>query len=109
MLHQYTDSCQTVGYDVVFNEQRFCGQWEEKFKPCNILLLELIPIVIALHLFSNQLSNKYIVLHTDNMSLVHVLNNQTSKCSKTMALVRKLVVHLLLNNINVRAQLVKIQ
>ena len=103
-LHLYTDSCQTVGYAGVLNEQWFCGQWEEKFKPCNILLLELIPIVIALHLFSNQLSNKYIVLHTDNMSLVHVLNNQTSKCSKTMALVRKLVVHLLLNNINIRAQ-----
>lgn len=104
VLHLFTDSCQTIGYAGVFKDKWFCGLWESQFKTCNILILEFVPIVIALHLFGNELKNKYIILHTDNMALMHVINNQTSKCSKTMALVRKLVVYLLLNNINVRAE-----
>ena len=78
----------------------FLVNGEEQFKSCNILLLELFPIVIALYLFGNELSGKCIVLHTDNKALVHVLNNQSSKCTQTMNLVRKL----LLMNINIRAE-----
>ena len=97
VLHLYTDACQTVGYAGVFNDQWFYGEWKEQFRTCNILLLELVPIVIALHLFGAQLKNKYIVLHTDNKALVHVLNNQSTKCSLTMALVRKLVIQVFFN------------
>ena len=41
------------------------GNWEPPFKALNITVLEFYPIVLALHLWGVQLSNKCVVLHTD--------------------------------------------
>ena len=58
---------------------------------------------MALCIFANELQDKCLILHTDNLALVYSINNQTSKCSVTMALIRKLVVKALVYNIKLRA------
>ena len=104
ILHLHTDACKTIGFAGVLDNEWFMQTWDTKRKSLNILILEFIPIVIALHLFASKLSNKSIVFHTDNLALVHVINNQTTKCSQTMHLVRKMVVQCLKFNINFHAK-----
>jgi hypothetical protein len=63
------------------------------------MLLELYPIVIALEFWGSELMNKRLVIHTDNMALVAVLQKQTSKDALAMCLVRRLVLACLPMNI----------
>ena len=108
-LHIFTDASKTFGFGCVFQNKWFSGLWEDQIKQFNILILEFIPIVIAVHLFSDNLKNHSVLLHTDNEALMYILNNQTSKCKITMCLVRKLVVKALINNITFKAVHVRSQ
>ena len=70
----------------------------------NIAILELYPIVLAIHLFGYCLANKRILFSTDNLAIVHVLNKQTSKDKNIMCLMRNLVRSCLDLNILFRAK-----
>lgn len=105
-LHLHTDSSKSVGYGCTFNDSWFHGVWSDELKQLNIVILELIPIIMAIYMFSDMLSNKCVVFHTDNLALTQIINQKTSKCSITMCLVRKMVVKTLVNNINIRAQFI---
>jgi hypothetical protein len=48
------------------------------------MLLELYPIVLALKIWGSELMNKRLVIHTDNMALVAVLQKLTSKDALAM-------------------------
>lgn len=102
-LHLFTDASGTLGFGAVFNSNWFYGTWPNSWLDENIALKELFPILASLEVWSKQLSNQRIVIHTDNMALVHILNNNTSKDKKIMVLVRSLVVKCMLNNIMFKA------
>lgn len=102
-LSLYTDASGTIGYGAVFGTHFFYGQWPESWKHVNIAFLELYPIVAAVELWAPQLANQRILLHTDNMALVHILNSQTSKDNRIMVLVRRLIVLCMLHNIMFKA------
>ncbi|XP_021340366.1 uncharacterized protein LOC110441519 [Mizuhopecten yessoensis] len=70
----------------------------------DITFLELAPIVLAFHLWSTSFKDKRIVLFTDNLALVSVLNKKSSKSTRIMQLVRPLVLYAMLNNINFKAR-----
>lgn len=46
-----------------------------------------------------RLHSKQIILHIDNISLVHILNNQSSKSPRGMSLIRPIMLMTLWNNI----------
>lgn len=99
-----TDAAQSRGFGAVFsNKEWFYGVFTENLKSKSIALLEFIPIVIAIHLWADRLLDKCVSLATDNMSLVYIINKQTSKDGEIMILMRKLVLCLLKNNIILRA------
>jgi hypothetical protein len=98
-LHLFTDSAASLGYAAVFGRLWFMGQWPLPWKSFSIAFLELFPIVSALCVWASSFANKCIVLHTDNMSIVDIINSQSSKDSLIMYLVRRLVVITLHNNI----------
>ncbi len=54
---------------------RYPPHWREK----HITYLELYPVVVAAHLFAEQISGRHVVFHTDNTGVMHMLN----KCSST--------------------------
>jgi hypothetical protein len=104
-LNLYTDSSGSanLGCGVYF-----CGRWAYFPWPfewhfCDIMLdmtfLELVPILLAIFLFKNNLVNKQIIFHTDNSSLVSVLNNKSSKSKRVMQLIRPLVLKTMLFNL----------
>ena len=89
---------------VFFYNKWFGGVWAPQCMRMNIALLELYPIYVALVIWGDQLKDKCIQLNTDNMAVVHILNNFTSKDSNIMVLVRLLVLHCIKFNILIRSR-----
>lgn len=103
-LHFYTDSAGSLGYGAIFDTKWFYGSWPKALACQDITVKEMFPIVLALETWKEDLKNKCLVLHSDNLAVVHVINKQSSKDKMLMCLVRRLVVTCLKENILVRAE-----
>ena len=73
----------------------------------NITLLKLYPIYITLEMCGGLIENKCILLHTDNIAVMYILNNFTSRDKQIMTLVRLLVSTCTKYNILIQAKHVK--
>lgn len=69
----------------------------------DITFLELVPIVAAIWLWQDNLAAKKLIINTDNMALVHILNSQTSKNQCVMSLLRPLVLVCIKSNIQIKS------
>ena len=103
-LNLHTDASGTIGFGGFLGNKWFHGTWQGENSSMNIAILELYPIVLAIHLFGYCLANKRILFSTDNLAIVHVLNKQTSKDKNIMCLMRNLVRSCLDLNILFRAK-----
>jgi len=97
LLQLYTDASGSMGYDAVFQQSWFYGEWDDNWEDVNITVKELYPIVLALELWGNKLQNKSVMFNCDNEALVFVLNKQSSKDPQIMYLIRRLVLSLSFN------------
>lgn len=77
--------------------------WRQSDIIHDITLLELIPIVLAFHIWAPRLANSKIVLRVDNMSLVYILNCKSSRNKRVMHLLRPLVLQAMIHNIRFKA------
>ena len=84
-LNLYTDSC-PQGFGGTYKSHYFLGQFPAEWQKYNIAVLELFPIVVALHMFAWDLSNKNLVIHTDNHAVADILRSKTSKHPQLLAL-----------------------
>ena len=103
-LHLYTDSAASIGFGGVYGNKWFVGEWSLACRKLNIAILELYPICVALYVWGNCIKNKSVVMHTDNMAVMYILNNHTSKDRQIMILVRFLVFTCMEHNIVIRAE-----
>ncbi|KAK3087428.1 hypothetical protein FSP39_005841 [Pinctada imbricata] len=103
-LHLYTDASGAIGYAAVLGTSWFAQTWPHGFDEHHIAIKELFPIVLALELWGLRLKDKKILFFTDNISVVHVINKQSSKDKVLMALIRRLVLVCLCNNILFKAK-----
>ena len=103
-LHLYTDAAQSKGYGGVFQDRWFWGVWPENWKLHEITLLELYPILVAVHIWGRNLANKKITIHTDNQALTFILNKFSSKDKHIMVLIRQFTFHCMKHNILFRAE-----
>ena len=100
----YTDASQSLGCGGLLVNAWFSIPWPtEWWSQQTITFLELVPIVLALETWGHILSNKAVILHTDNMSPVSIINNQTSKEPLVLCLLRRLVLFTLKLNIQISA------
>jgi hypothetical protein len=97
-LNLHTDSCPR-GYGGTYRSHYFHGFFPTNWEHFNIAVLELYPILLALHLFADDMDNKHIILYTDNMAVYHILQTKTTKHPKLLHLLRLLVLHTLKHNI----------
>ena len=104
VLRLFTDASTTIGYGGYFGSRWFSGVWSSQCSKLNIAVLEIYPILIALRLFSPSLRNKCIILMSDNMAVVHVLNSFSSKDPHIMAVLRQIVLLCMSSNILIRSQ-----
>ena len=63
------------------------GAWPEQIEDLPITFKEILPIVLALEIWGQELRVQCIILHIDNIAAVYILNKQSSKDKDIMALV----------------------
>jgi ribonuclease HI len=103
-IHLYTDASGALGYGAILATHWFYGSWPAQITDTNITYKELFPITLSLEIWGDNLTNKCIILHSDNQAVVHIINKQSSKDSKIMGLVRRLVIACMKHNILVRSE-----
>ena len=99
-LELYTDAAGGTGYSALCGAEWFYGLWPLAWRSLNICVLELYPIMAAVHIWGRVWANTNVCFFTDNEALVHVITNQTSREPHIMALLRPLVLACLRFNIN---------
>ena len=108
-VEHYTDSAGGLdrGFGIFFQTKWSYGRWPETWHKQgitkDITVLELFPILVALHLWGEELRNKKIKFHCDNIAVVHILNSMTSKSDHVMHIVRLLTIKCLEINIVIKA------
>ena len=63
-----------------------------------------MPIVLAFYIWGKMLNGKKIILFVDNVSLVHILNKQSSRSDRVMSSLTPLVLSALQNNKQFKAK-----
>jgi hypothetical protein len=92
-----------LGFAAVFGSRYIQGSWPPLWSNYGIAIKELYPIALAVELCGSTLSNKRIMLHCDNQSVVYIINSQTAKCPLTMRLVRRITVASMSSNLVLRS------
>ena len=88
----YSDASgkETCGFGCVMGDSWLGGIWEpdyiSQFKS-SIEYLELFALCAGVFTWQRQLSNSRILVHCDNESVVHMINNQVSMCPRCMYLI----------------------
>ena len=105
----YTDASanKNLGCGGICGEDWFIMQWNEDFikeKNPSINYLELYAVTIGIMSWIQKFSNKRIFIFCDNMSVVHMINNTTSKCKNCMVLIRLIVLQALTHNVKINAK-----
>ena len=81
--------CPASGY---FGNKWLLGEFSPESVSHKISVREFLPIVIAFEIWGSCPANSIIVIHSDNSAVVHVLNKTTSKDSKLMHLIRRIMI-----------------
>ena len=85
-----------LGYSVVFEDRWIFRQWEPNFVVQNepsIEFLELFALLAGILTWDEYLTETRMILFCDNMSVVHMVNNSSSKCGQYMKLIRLLTLN----------------
>ena len=110
-LELFTDAAGSIGMGIYFKGKWAQAKWGEFFKEeanrNNITFLEFFPILVALHLFGEELKNKRVVFHCDNIAVVEIINQQTCKCPRVIYLVSPMVLRCTELNTEIKAKHIK--
>ena len=109
-LDFFTDVSSLVGWGCYFSGRWMQGRWPRGFvmnHQVTIAWLELYALTLAITTWAELLTKRRFIVNCDNTMAVTAVNKQTSKCPKTMALVRILVYTQLKYDFRVKAQYVK--
>ncbi|MCP3898344.1 MAG: hypothetical protein GY707_01270, partial [Desulfobacteraceae bacterium] len=88
------------GFAAVFGNMWIQGTFPESWMNMSIAVKELVPVYLAMLLWHDKFKNCNVLFNVDNMSVVCILNSQTSRDVTIMSLLRKIVVVAMLNDIN---------
>ena len=86
-----SDASGAIGYGAFMDNEWFNGWWFPLQIPLSIAYKELFPVVLAAHLWGPRWTHRCILLQTDNETVVHILNSQTSPDPNIMHLLRGLL------------------
>ena len=100
----YTDASAALGFGGIFGSRWCFGKWPATWSYLNIAILEFYPMVLSLYLWGHAICDRCMLFFTDNESLVHVINKQSSKDKSLMFFIRKLVLICLKYNIVFKAK-----
>ncbi len=99
VMQLFTDASGGIGFGGYFKGRWFQGKWPDSKKERSIAWLEFFPIVVSVVLWGDQLKGKRIILRSDNMPAVAIINKQLSKCPHIMKLLRFFILQRLKSNV----------
>ena len=106
-MELFTDAAASIGMGIYMNGKWAQAKWGSHFPNethgNNITFLEYFPILVALHIFGDNIKNKKVLFHCDNAAVVEIINKQTCKCPRVMDLVRPLVLQCMKLNTEIKA------
>ena len=85
-----SDPSSSHGFGALWHTEWFCSSWFFLPSRLSIAFLELVPIVVAAHLWGRAWFRLRVQFLCDNMAIVSVLNSGTSKSPDVMHLLRLL-------------------
>ena len=102
----YTDASgnMNLGCGGVCDSEWFALQWKEDFirkKKPSINYLELYALSIGILSWTHRYGNQPITIFCDNMSVVYMVNNGTSRCKNCMVLLRLITLHCMIHNVEI--------
>ena len=106
-LDFYTDASKLHGCGGVCGQSWFIMDWNSKFmstRDPSINYLELFALTIGVVLWIEQFPNRPVTIFCDNMSVIHMVNNTSSRCPHCMILIRIIVLHCLKFNVKLSAE-----
>ena len=95
-INLYTDAAPSVGFGGYYAGRWFSSPWPDDFTHLDpdhaqsSALYELYPIVIAATLWGSEWTSQSILIHTDNLATVHIINKGRSSSLPIMSLLRRL-------------------
>lgn len=104
----YTDAAGSLGFGTILGSNWCLGEWPlswlEADRCCNLTLLELFPIIVAVEIWGSSLQNKRVCFYSDNLGVVYCISRLTSSSLPVLSLLRHLVLRCLQYNIWFRAR-----
>ena len=97
----------SLGVGGVCRNEWFCRQWDLDFMTAHnpsIEYLELYGVTVGIMNWIHMFKNKRIILFCDNQSVVHMINNMSSRCKNCMVLIRLVVLQGMLFNVRIFAK-----
>ena len=94
-----TDSSGSWGCAAVLADEYLTLQWPAALPRNNLSLLEFYPIVLAVHVWWDELRNARLTIKCDNLATVYIINKLKSSDELTMKLVRLFALQCLKGNI----------
>ena len=91
----------------IFGTHWFQIKFPESWRQIHIAAKELLPVMLAFKLWSNQLQGVNILFLVDNIAIVQVLNSKTAKDPIIMKMLRQMVVHAMLTHIDFGSKHIK--
>ena len=98
----YSDASH-IGFGAICGKSWIQGSWPPHWQKFHISLLELYPIVAAFHTWAHYLANRKVIIFTDNIGAMHILNSCSSKDPSVMKLIRPLVLLVMQRNIKLKS------
>ncbi len=93
-INLYSDAS-GVGCGGPYGSYRVQASWSKQWEKFNIAISELYLILLLVAMFGPHMARSEILFHCNNMTIVHILNKQTSKDKHIMPLLRPLILLLL--------------
>ena len=105
----YTDASANpnLGCGGICGKEWYIMQWDEKFimeQEPSINYLELYALTVAIFNWIDNFRNRRITIFCDNMSVVQMVNNTSSKCKNCMVLIRLIVLKTLTHNVRIKVK-----
>ena len=85
-----TDASKLIGWGARFLNNRTGGLWSKKEKEYHINILELLAVKLALKSLCKDVYNEYILIKTDNSTVVACLNKMGSSKFQLNKLTREI-------------------
>ena len=92
------------GFGGTFKNNWIQGTYPPLWQEQHISLLEFYPVLILIEMFGPEIQNSTIIFYCDNEAVCFIINNMTTKDPLILHFLRKLVLTLIKNNIDLRAK-----